>query len=364
MALVRSSLTLLLAAPLFGADSIASGTGNTLVAHEWGTFTTVTEASGKADVWGALAGKADLPCFVIRQPHLTKVAMFTRVRMETPVVYFYSRRPATVSLQVRFPAGVMTEWYPNVLLNNSNALYWKDIQVLPDEDPEFPGSNGDSHYYAARETDSAPLRVGDQQEKLLFYRGTGDFQPPASPRFTALGMVEVRGVRDAVLFENRGGKIGWRVVHGPDPVAPPELTGNLDSLRSSLVDMLTAAGLYQKEARAMVETWRDSWFEEGMRLLYLVPREFIDRVLPLEITPRPREVSRVFMGRAELLSPEHREALARALAAGDMSGFESYGRFFTAFARQVTHAADPSVSMKFIIAKEQEIAAQSGACVR
>ncbi len=36
--------------------------------------------------------------------------------------------------------------------------------------------------------------------------------------------------------------------------------------------MLIAQGLYQDEAQAMLETWRDSWFEEGSRLLYIVPR--------------------------------------------------------------------------------------------
>ncbi len=45
-------------------------------------------------------------------------------------------------------------------------------------------------------------------------------------------------------------------------------------LGALLVKNLTASGLYEKEARAMVATWDDAWFrEEGSRLLYLVPRE-------------------------------------------------------------------------------------------
>ena len=116
----------------------------------------------------------------------------------------------------------------------------------------------------------------------------------------------------------------------------------------------------------MVETWRDSWFEEGMRLLYLVPREFVDRVLPLDIAPRPREVARVFMGRAELLDPARRELLTRMNATGVTAGFEAYGRFFTAFARQVANPGDPGAFMKFVVAKEQEIARQGGSasCIR
>ncbi len=30
----------------------------------------------------------------------------------------------------------------------------------------------------------------------------------------------------------------------------------------------------------MLQTWRDSWFAEGSRLLYIVPPEFVSTVLP------------------------------------------------------------------------------------
>jgi hypothetical protein len=362
MSFVRTALALLVAAPFFGADTIVPGGGNSLVAHEWGTFTSVTGADGGAVVWGALGGPADLPCFVHRQQVLFKNQMFTRVRMETPVVYFYSHRPITASLHVRFPAGTMTEWYPRAEAG-PRELDWKKIEVLPGADPEYPAGKGDSHYYAARETDASPLRVGEEREKLLFYRGTGDFQPPALPKFTTDGKVELRGVGQGVLFENRSGKIGWRIVNGPGPVARPELTGDLSTLRSTLVDLLTEAGLYQKEARAMVETWRDSWFEEGLRVLYLVPREFVDRVLPLEIEPAPRKIERVFMGRAELLPPERHEGLAAALAIRDGDALRRYGRFLAAFGRLVTPATNER-AMQYIAALEAQVALQAQSCVK
>jgi hypothetical protein len=360
MTLRRAMLALLAAAPIFGADTMIPGTGNTLVAHEWGTFTTVTDAGGSAMVWGALGGPADLPCFVNKQPTLVKGALFTRVRMETPVVYFYAQRPTRVGVHVEFPAGKMTEWYPRATYTYT-SLAWPEIEVLPGAPEDFPTGKGDSHYYAARETDAAPLRVGEQREKLLFYRGTGDFQPPALPAFTADGRVILRGVGKGVLFENRGGRAGWRLVDGPGPVARPELTGDLPSLRSALVDMLTDAGLYQKEARAMVETWRDSWFEEGLRVLYLVPREFVDRVLPLTIRPEPRQTARVFMGRAELLAPERREALAAALSARDLDALKTYGRFLAAFARE--SAPIDQRAMQYIASQEAQVAQQAGRCV-
>jgi len=44
-----------------------------------------------------------------------------------------------------------------------------------------------------------------------------------------------------------------------------------------------------------VETWKDSWFEEGSRLIYIVPRGFIDNVLPSPINPAPGQIVRVFV---------------------------------------------------------------------
>ena len=53
----------------------------------------------------------------------------------------------------------------------------------------------------------------------------------------------------------------------------------------------------------MVETWRDSWFEEGSRLIYSVPPRVIDDALPLQVEPVPSQIARVFVGRIELITP-------------------------------------------------------------
>lgn len=44
----------------------------------------------------------------------SKSRMRALVRMETPVIYFYTPTPMDVSLKVGFPTGRMTEWYPAV----------------------------------------------------------------------------------------------------------------------------------------------------------------------------------------------------------------------------------------------------------
>ena len=77
----------------------------------------------------------------------------------------------------------------------------------------------------------------------------------------------------------------------------------------------------------MFETWRDSWFEEGSRLLYVVPRQFVDSVLPLSISPAPAQTVRVFVGRLELVTPATQRAVEQALATRDQATLARYNRF-------------------------------------
>src|SRR5439155_23891231 len=86
-------------------------------------------------------------------------------------------------------------------------------------------------------------------------------------------------------------------------------------LADVVVKGLTAAGLYEREARAMVKTWDAAWFkEEGTRLLYLVPRAKTDELLPLTVDPKPAEVVRVLVGRHDFLTPEQEATADRQVA--------------------------------------------------
>ena len=75
-------------------------------------------------------------------------------------------------------------------------------------------------------------------------------------------------------------------------------------IADAIRDALVSEGLYGPEAAAMVETWRDSWFgEQGLRVLYVLPRTWADRTLPLSIEPAPKDIVRVMVGRAEIITP-------------------------------------------------------------
>jgi hypothetical protein len=77
----------------------------------------------------------------------------------------------------------------------------------------------------------------------------------------------------------------------------------------------------------MVETWRDSWFEEGTRLIYIVPSRAIDAFLPLHVDPAPSQTARVFVGRIELITLETKRSVEDAIASADWPAIERYGRF-------------------------------------
>jgi len=330
-----------------------------LTVHEWGTFTSIAGKDGRAVVWQPLSGSTDLPGFVEHFKSANfKVSVPGTVRMETPVLYFYAPHETTVSVRVSLSKGLITEWYPHATSVSPEgpltdvALYkegvdgsiaWNNVLLEPGGDSaKFPRDEEGrtDRYYAARQTSSTPLLVrthkGDQFEKFLFYRGVASFAVPVSAKIEADGKVVAENlfhqeIPNVLLFERRGDKLGYRIADasaGKPTLDPPELTGSMSSLNQDVVSMLIAQGLYQDEAQAMFETWQDSWFEEGSRLLYIVPRQFVDDVLPLTIHPIPAQTVRVFVGRIELITPATQSAVEQALLARDYATLDRYGRFF------------------------------------
>jgi len=327
-----------------------------LVAHEWGTFTSIAGAHGEAVVWQPQLEKDDLPNFVehLRNNRL-KGGLSGTVRMETPVLYFHATHPTTISVHVDFTDGLLTEWYPHAAGNapakelespipqikgNTTGLTWSSISIDSGSAPQFPVERTPSRYYAAREASASSLTAtsasgAPQHEKFLFYRGVALFRVPISATPMNAGHILISNLlRDAVpeviLFERRGSRLGYRYVGtvlNCSIAEMPELNSDLYSVIRDLERTLVEQGLYQDEARAMVETWKDSWFEEGTRVLYIVPQNFVDTVLPLNINPAPAKTVRVFVGRMEVVTPATEKAIETAYAKGDHASLAKYGRF-------------------------------------
>jgi len=328
---------------------------SSLSVHEWGTFTSIAGAKGEAVSWLPQAERDDLPNFV---EHLRnnrfKGGLQGTVRMETPVIYFHATHPTTVSVHVGFRQGFLTEWYPHAvnpltprqisdpipdLRIAAGELTWKSVLVNTGDDVDFPRENAASRYYAARETSASSLSVGSragrQCEKFLFYRGVASFAVPVSALPMNGGRIVISNltqnpIPQAILFERRGQRFGYRIlgaVRNSSIADPPELSADMNSLSHDLEKILTEQSLNSDEAHAMLQTWNDSWFEEGSRLLYIVPRAFVDSVLPLTIKPTPAHTTRVFVGRMEIVTPATEKAVETAFAASDRVTLDKYGRF-------------------------------------
>jgi hypothetical protein len=91
----------------------------------------------------------------------------------------------------------------------------------------------------------------------------------------------------------------------------------------------------------MIETWRQSWFEEGSRLFYIVPGDFLNAILPLTINPAPAQTVRVFVGRLELVTPATMQAVEKIIAAHDIEGLQKYNRFLEPILEEMK-AANPA----------------------
>jgi hypothetical protein len=351
-------------------SSALPAAGPPLVVHEWGTFTSVQGHDGK-QVWWLPHLKTDLPAFVyargIQEGGIKGVKLLRGkedqsaiLRMETPVIYFYSDVERAVDVRVRLPKGAITEWYPQATRIGpsyrpdgqgapleASLIEWKGVTVLPRDTAEVSpdrlirtsdGPESD-HYYAARITDANLLRVksphardGVEYERDLFYRGLTEFPGPLTATVDSdeTRLTLVTEGRDALknlfLVTIQKGLMRYQRVDGVtrnkltdvslDAVPFAALDDTRSQLVEDMVEALVSEGLYEKEARAMVDTWKDQWFsEEGSRVFYLLPRAWTDRVLPLEVTPKPHRVVRVMVGRAELILPSTERQLKQAIMA-------------------------------------------------
>lgn len=373
--------------PEAAASSVSSGraaeTDDPLIVHEWGTFTTFSGSDGVFLDFRPLADEeSDLPSFVVDRASSAITTLFSKkrlrgkVRMETPVTYFYTDRIRQVNVRVGFPDGLLTEFYPPVRKMlppldekaafgagepiGKSSLDWGQVTLIPTSqlapniaDPVLreqvanhlaaaavPHSSGDLHYRQARATDSALVHVRaakgrafgnfsapqhDYMEKFLFYRGVGRFELPVQASFDTAGRMTFSNhgqlpLTAAIQIKVDGEEIQAKSI-GAIPAGGQSKVESLDQmsldqLAQVVQEMLVAEGLYAKEAASMVETWKQSWFgEAGTRILYIVPAPITDELLPLTIEPSPDETLRVLVGRMEILPPGQEQQLIQAVLA-------------------------------------------------
>ena len=382
-------------------------------AHEWGTFTSLVGSDGITQD-GMYHEDERLPNFVhgfgaIQQPEPVpprpapfppqprppcrgKGCFFeefydTNVitqKMETPVIYFYTDARRTVSVNVRFPEGVVTETYPAPIATspdrgnireakNGNTTF--RVDVLPEVTGNLPFVASDNIYGHARNVASNVIRSGSEVEKFIFYRGIGKFQPRLGLRSegghlyfqpergrvpVATFLVHVDGSGYGQMMPVEGLSAGRRTVVSKFQLdalmkSRQPFSGFLrgTAMSDALVSALESAGLYEDEAKAMVKTWEHGYLKvPGLRLLYVLPRTEVDQVLPLTITPAPEAIERAFVARIEILLDTEEVALVDRVRNDTTLRASDFGRFAEPILRRLKQvyektSTDPVVLARF-----------------
>jgi len=376
-------------APILAAfvASTALASSRALVVHEWGTFTSLQDETGRT-IGGINTDDEPLPGFVHdllkdrseassgKGLPISASRQEITMRLETPVMYFHlppGGAQRTVDVSVQFRGGLLSQFYPDATTNvdrsklfpvidekTLGALRWPNVRV---------GTNGvgpktDSHVWLApRNVDAANVTAdAGESERYLFYRGVGHIDAPIVAKrdgshltfalrdtykafnsvtwqFNKLWLAkfDVDGSCHAIelgpIDEVENATIPTTI---PTASTPAQL--DLRQLRASMKKSLIAAGLFDDEAEAMLSTWEKSYFKSaGLRLFYLVPRDWTNRYLPLKLSA-DADIERVMIGRLEMVSPEQRQALGAIEAMENVSAqmkpawdaYASMGRFKSA----------------------------------
>ena len=348
--LTACGLSLVVAGFLAAAPSDPSG----LVVHEWGTFLAMNGSDG-VSLDGMYHEEHALPSFVHARSRDQLRLPMSRIKSETPVIYFYTPQVQRVQVEVGFPTGLWTQWYPQAVAiapgivqagspprTRNGRISW-DVMVRPAnmKHSEPPAAGSDALWNHARDVDAAYV-VGTNQarpgaaeewERFIFYRGLGEVPLPIEVRLDegriTASTSEREGLRHLFVLNVRNGRGAYSYAPALRPdgsleSAVPSMSGSLpldrfvETIAADVENRLAASGLYRKEARAMVNTWKSSYFKtDGVRVLFVLPQSWTDRFIPMRVTPVPEQLVRVMVGRVELLDADRErraEAAIRSLA--------------------------------------------------
>jgi hypothetical protein len=361
-----------------------------LLVHEWGTFTCLQDENGKA-IGGINTDDEPVPAFVhnaapdllipedgANTKSVARCHEQVTMRLETPVVYFYPNEEFSshLNVDVWFRGGWLTQFFPDATVDafglradgtglvgmGAGQLRWNGLTLSGSN--EGPATNA-LVWKTPREVDAATIEISGEHEKFLFYRGVGRVAAPVrvvrkeqelimtrdplgeqADEINQLWLVDIRddGTAAFRIVEPFTKETAF-LVRTSASFAPEEYsTDTIKNLKAAMRQALLDAGLFEKEADAMLNTWQASYFQSpGLRLFFLVPRRWTDSTLPLRISEQrshpaqpptfEAQVIRVMIGRIEIISPDQRELLAKVAASSSDMSEEQWKHVFEIYRR-------------------------------
>lgn len=353
-----------------------------LTVHEWGTFTSFMGSDG-VQVEGLHHEDEALPSFVYGlkkeaqdnpipapiprpcQQH-SKVGCFTMdnliqthselfpeapisagvtQKMETPVIYFYGEQGQKVNVEINFPQGIITQYFPQASYNYptlrearelKDSKFIFDVLLLPKDTAATHFTADSSIWSPARQVPEANTiqSANGEREKFIFYRGIGDFQSPLQVTSGSDDVLHLLShssdISMAIILNSDGVNGNFQVINGiniksgrnasiPNISKGYSFQNYVNNVKNIIAEELVKNGLYEAEAIAMVNTWEKSYFKTpGMRVLYIVPNESTESILPLSVKPTPLELKRVLVGRVEIMTKNQETAYLKTIQTGSV----------------------------------------------
>jgi hypothetical protein len=358
----------------------------TLSVHEWGTFTTLSGSSG-----GTLSGlyleEEQLPSFVYHHSGFSpdpilktegyRTCKNVTVKMETPVLYFYSPVERDVQVQVNFPHGTISQWYPeringepdpigaiDLATEQTGSIEWNAKVLDPNTTASLTHNGGTREWTTPRETDANLVKnhIGEV-EKFLFYRGLANFELPVDVKFNAgdgnpeLSVTNLSSSEIPFIYIYDHTESGHVRIWGIGPLSagttkifsePTKYYSsweeNIDEY-SHFADALKNAGLTHREASAMLRTWTSGYFQStGFKVFWIVPREITDAILPIQITPAPDSLERVLVGKSEIMTLKLENQLLEEYKAGTFETNWKNHHYYVAYRQRIEQLLPATVS--------------------
>ena len=324
-----------------------------LVVHEWGVF----RVSDDVDFANAYlrAEWDDLPAFAYGHIKGRVVpqhwgAFEERLR---PIIFFHADTPTQVRVKVDFPGGMAGVWFPATEKpvvegqqkqpKFGSALEWNLAIKQPGMSwqPKSPAPPevSDKHWISRIrrvKSDEIFARYGPrptdvEREKFIYYDGIFPHQKwmkiaVEKDRVTLASQVK-HPVFDVTVVDRRSEKVRVGRIAKMEAgetikevsFAEATASGFASEATETLVKQLVGAGLFEDEAQALADDWKQRMFETpGIHLFYRMPREAYDRSMPLTVTPVPESVVRVgliFHGHLEPDFPDRILELVKQLDA-------------------------------------------------
>jgi hypothetical protein len=95
-----------------------------LEVYEWGTFTVLVGSNGSMANWyQPYSDIAQLPSFTDYPKAMKQGIALAKVRMETPVIYFYPQEEMSVKVNVMFRDGEITERFPAAMADPYDVFH-------------------------------------------------------------------------------------------------------------------------------------------------------------------------------------------------------------------------------------------------